>query len=64
MQKWLKWVSKITSTYDCKDVYNLDETALFYGIQPDRTTHEHQSRAATKQKPESCYILFQFGWES
>jgi hypothetical protein len=45
MNEALKTIRKVTGTYDPRDVYNLDETALDWKRSPERSL-------ATRQEPE------------
>jgi hypothetical protein len=46
-ETFMDWKSKellkIVDRYQMKDIFNVDETGLFYNLQPSNTTHNHGS---------------------
>ena len=39
MDQWLKELPNVTKNYDLKDIYNCDETSIFFKALPNKTLH-------------------------
>jgi hypothetical protein len=57
--------TKIISEYDHKDMYDMNETALIYGMQPGRTNCRGPLKGFNQESRGQNHpcILPQFGWE-
>ena len=50
-------LKKITAQYQRKDIYNMDETALFYKLEPSQTL-SNKPVNGTKQSKDRYYKLY------
>ena len=66
LRPWLDWtLPKLLLLYESESIYNVDETALFYKLRPDKTlTFKGERGVAVQETERSSYSArwCHYGW--